>query len=119
MSIFNTIRKYAESLYNNICDIYVFENVVFVNGVSNSFEVLKYQNVSCRISFYHTKNNINNKKLYLHSDVDFNAKLFYPPNIIIPIGSKIIIDDVIYKSVSLPSSYVSHNEVLIAVYKYV
>ena len=118
MSVFNLIRGHIEKLYNCCCDIYVFENVISENGISNIFENLKYQSVSCRLSYNNTKKNINRKNFNLHYDIYFEAKLFYPPNIVIPVGSKIIIGSTAYKTISLPAYYVSHNEVLLAAYEY-
>ena len=105
MGIFDTLRVPCESLYDKTADVYVHEKAKGV--INNTQERLLYENVPCRISI---KNSDSGTQTDKTDDVSQSIKLFCSPKYKIPSGSKIIVDDKVFKSSGIPSVFVSHQE---------
>lgn len=105
MSIFDKITIPCESLYDKTADVYVYKKAEGV--INNTYEEKLYSDIPCRIS---VNSSPNGTQTDTTDNVSQSIKLFCSPKYKIPSGSKIIVDDKVFKSSGIPSGFVSHQE---------
>ena len=106
-SIFELMRKQAESLYDKTADVYEYKQAEGV--INNAEESLLYSSVPCRIS---AKNLPNGEQSDTTNNVSGTVKLFCSAGYKIPTGSKIVVSDGnTYISSGIPMVYISHQEI--------
>ena len=108
MGIFEMAKGAVQKLYDMKCDVYEFVPVRDEKrGADGVAEELKYKDVPCRISY---------KSVPSVQQTDTGAalkqaiKLFYPPEIEILPGSRIICGGEVYNAAGKAALYESHNE---------
>lgn len=107
------IRKAIERTYTDTCSIYGFKKVK-EGSVTRLVKVLKYENIRCALSQTGLKTATDNQS---HAKVDYDVKLFIPPEVKLLAGSEIEVTSLgktqTYKYAGEPFVYETHQEVLL------
>lgn len=117
MEALNIHRKIIESQYDATCDI--IEYKPFEDGeFANKREETIFNNKPCRLSF---EDIYSNSESDTQSFVNQKVKLFISPDIEIPSGCRIDITRLgktkSYKSSGEPAIYISHQEIILELFK--
>ena len=120
MSVFNSARKHIESLYTGTCSVYELNNIRDEDTKqTRQIEQMIIENQPCRISFESTSPTTKNNDT-VQEKVQ-NIKLFMSPDLTIPPGSKIVVNqnnrEGIYKSSGVPAMYATHQEVALEIFE--
>ncbi|MBS4959608.1 MAG: hypothetical protein KHZ62_02135 [Clostridiales bacterium] len=103
----DTIRKKTEAFFNQTGQRYAA-----VHKAEGAFETVKWEKegdaFQCRLVEKTTSG-----KLQLGSQITFEAKILYPYNVPIPMGSRLTVDGVAYRLSGKEKVYLSHREAFV------
>ena len=107
------VRRAIERYYDKKCTVTEYQKTK-VNGVVSFAEVQVLVDIPCRLSYNTiTSNNETDSVSKIHQV----TKLFISPDVTIPTGSKITIDDVNYSRSGVPAVYDTHQEIILELFK--
>lgn len=106
------VRRAIERCYDKTCTVTEYQKTK-VNGVVSFAEVQVLIDVPCRLSY---KTIASNDETDSVSHVYQIAKLFISPDVTIPTGSKITIDDINYSRSGVPAVYDTHQEIMLELF---
>lgn len=115
------IKKAIEPFYTDLCSVYE-KNAVVKDGRTQFEEVLRYENVPCRMSakaFLFGENAASEKNNV--TGLSKKTKLFLPPEYVVKPGSRIVVEslgqETVFAKSGKMSCYSSHNEVMVELLK--
>lgn len=106
-------RRAIESLYTGICNVIVYDDVTDPEThLTEKDEVVVFENIPCKLSFERVNSNVSSET---YSEKGQGVKLFVNPELVVPPGSKIVVEqnNVVnaYKLSGEPAVYASHQEI--------
>ena len=107
------VRKAIESLYTGICNVIVYDDVTDPEThLTEKGEVVVFENVPCKLSFERVNSSVSSET---YSEKGQGVKLFVNPEMVVPPGSKIVVEQnnvvTAYKLSGEPAVYTSHQEI--------
>lgn len=107
------VRKAIESLYTGICNVIVYDDVTDPEThLTEKGEVVVFENIPCKLSFERVNSSVSSET---YSEKGQGVKLFVNPEMIVPPGSKIVVEQnnvvTAYKLSGEPAVYTSHQEI--------
>lgn len=107
------VRRAIESLYTGICNVIVYDDVTDPEThLTEKDEVVVFENIPCKLSFERVNSNVSSET---YSEKGQGVKLFVNPELVVPPGSKIVVEqnNVVnaYKLSGEPAVYASHQEI--------
>lgn len=107
------VRRTIERYYDKTCTVTEYQKTK-VNGVVSFAEVQVLIDVPCRLSYKTiTSNNETDSVSHIHQV----TKLFISPDVTIPTGSKITVDNTDYSRSGVPAVYDTHQEIILELFK--
>ncbi len=107
-------RQIIESTYNGRMDVYCFEDVTTSWGETRQEKVLLYSDMPCALSQYHLRPAAHGDS---HSQRDYQAKLFAPPDMALPAGCDVEVRQhgmtYLFKYSGDAFIYPSHQEIMV------
>lgn len=115
----NNFKKAIESLFVGKCNVIEYKEVTDKDfGITEFKEIEVLSNVPCRLSY---KNITNTNQTETGNAIIQTVKLFYPVDVEIKSGSKIVVTQnnitKEYKNSGEPTVYSSHKELILEVFK--
>lgn len=107
------VRKAIESLYTGICNVIVYDDVTDPEThLTEKGEVVVFENIPCKLSFERVNSSVSSET---YSEKGQGVKLFINPEMVVPPGSKIVVEQnnvvTAYKLSGEPAVYTSHQEI--------
>ena len=107
------VRKAIESLYTGICNVIVYDDVTDPEThLTEKGEVVVFENIPCKLSFGRVNSSVSSET---YSEKGQGVKLFINPEMVVPPGSKIVVEQnnvvTAYKLSGEPAVYTSHQEI--------
>ncbi len=111
-------RKQVEKMYIGRCDVIAYEKIKKTNGASVVAEVIKYEDIPCRLIFLNTSPTTDTSTVGVVKQI---IQLHLAPEIDIPAGSKIVVTQngvrEEYKSSGKPATMLTHQEIRLDLFK--
>lgn len=111
-------RKCIEKTYIGTCSIITHKSIKKANGATANEVITKYENVSCRLIFINTTQNIETETIGVVKQI---IQLHLAPEIIIKPGSKVIVTQngktTEYKASGESAAMLTHQEVKLEIFK--
>lgn len=113
-----TTRKAIELTYNGLCTVIEYQRVKKENGSTGFVEAIILENQPCRLS-YSRLSSVGDGGIGF--TITQGIKIFIAPEIIIKVGSKLVITQnnitTEYQSSGQPAIYKSHQEIVIELFR--